>query len=63
MNSEGGVLLIGVDDDGRICGIEKDYETFTEKKNWDGWLQHFTNIIGEHIGLDVMIYKTTRNHI
>jgi hypothetical protein len=32
MNSEGGILLIGVDDDGRISGIEKDYETFTQKK-------------------------------
>lgn len=56
MNSDGGVLLIGVDDDGSISGIEKDYETFSDKKDWDGWQQHFTNIITEHIGIYVMIY-------
>ena len=56
MNSEGGTLLVGIEDDGTILGIERDFETFNDKKNWDGWLQHFTNLIREHIGIDVMIY-------
>jgi predicted HTH transcriptional regulator len=60
MNSEGGILLIGVEDDGKISGVEKDYESFSGKKNWDGWLQHFTNVIKEHIGMDVMIYIKPR---
>jgi predicted HTH transcriptional regulator len=45
MNSEGGKLLIGVEDDGTISGIEKDYQTFAGKKNWDAWSQHFVNIL------------------
>jgi Putative DNA-binding domain len=55
MNSPGGgKLLVGVDDKGAICGIQRDFETFN-KKNWDGWLQHFTNLIDNHIiGKNVM---------
>jgi hypothetical protein len=56
MNSEGGILLVGIEDDGTISGIERDFETFNDKKNWDGWLQHFTNLVREHIGIDMMIY-------
>ena len=29
MNSEGGTLIVGVDDSGNILGVEKDYETFS----------------------------------
>ena len=57
MNSEGGKLLVGVEDNGTICGIQKEFETFKDKKNWDGWLQHFTNLIDNHIlGSNVMMY-------
>ena len=57
MNSkEGGKLLIGIEDKGVICGIQSDFETLN-KKNWDGWLQHFTNLIDNHIiGKNVMTY-------
>jgi predicted HTH transcriptional regulator len=30
MNSEGGTLIVGVDDSGNILGVEKDYETFSD---------------------------------
>ena len=36
MNCDGRVLLIGVEDDGTICGVKKDFESFGEKKNRDG---------------------------
>ena len=32
LNSEGGVLLIGVDDNGIILGLENDFATFSKKK-------------------------------
>jgi predicted HTH transcriptional regulator len=56
MNSHGGKLIIGVEDNGIITGIEKDFETFHERKNLDGWLQHFTNLIEDHIDKELMMY-------
>jgi hypothetical protein len=53
LNSEGGVLLIGVEDDGKICGIENDYYILTERlKNWEGWLDHLLRIVEKQIGLE-----------
>jgi hypothetical protein len=54
MNSEGGTLLVGVDDNGNILGMENDYETFSDRKNWDGWSQHLVNIVRKHIGTEFM---------
>lgn len=36
MNGEGGILFIGVDDEGNVLGLEKDYQTL-KKKNSDGF--------------------------
>ena len=43
MNSYGGNLLIGVDDDGNPLGLEKDYSTFRDH-NADEFAQNMTNI-------------------
>ena len=32
MNSQGGTLIIGIDDNGNSLGLEKDYETFSDRK-------------------------------
>jgi len=46
-NADGGVLLIGVDDDSNVLGLEADYATLGSKGNRDGlelWLrQHLDN--------------------
>jgi hypothetical protein len=47
MNSRGGLLLIGVADDGEITGLEAD-----NFQNDDKCLLHFNNLIKQHIGLD-----------
>lgn len=47
LNSEGGTLLIGVDDARRILGI--DTQNFG---NEDRYLLHFNNLIKQHIGLE-----------
>lgn len=47
LNSSGGTLLIGVDDDGNPTGIEAD-----KFPNEDRFLLHFNNLIKEHIGLE-----------
>lgn len=47
LNSEGGVLLIGVKDDGDILGIESD-----NFDNDDKYLLHVNNRLQQHIGLE-----------
>lgn len=37
LNSEGGSLLIGVDDDGTVVGLERDFATLGSKPNRDGY--------------------------
>lgn len=45
LNTEGGTLLIGVQDDGSILGIEKD-----KFLNDDKFLLHFVNLVNDRIG-------------
>jgi len=49
LNTEGGMLFIGVDDEGNALGLEKDYQSFS-KKNRDGFLLALTNIINQNLG-------------
>ena len=37
MNAEGGMLLVGVGDDGQIIGLDRDYQTLGSKPNKDGY--------------------------
>ncbi len=43
LNSDGGTLLIGVDDNGNILGLQNDYQAFTKKPNRDGYELWLTN--------------------
>ena len=63
MNSDGGILIVGVNDNGEILGLEKDMSLFSERKNWDGWLQSLVNLIREHIGFDFMTNMITKRII
>ncbi len=49
MNSNGGVLLIGVENSGKIIGIEQD-----KFENADKYLLHLTNIIKTKIGKKIL---------
>lgn len=49
LNSQGGILLVGITDDGLIKGIRKDMESFF-KGNRDDLLKHFKNILRRSIG-------------
>ncbi|MFA7178756.1 MAG: DUF262 domain-containing protein [Dehalococcoidales bacterium] len=55
MNSVGGKLFIGVNDDGKVIGIEKDYETL-KNKNKDGFLLQLTQIINHYLGKEFNQY-------
>jgi hypothetical protein len=47
MNSRGGTLVIGVNDDGSALGTEAD-----GFRNDDKYLLHFNNLINKHVGLE-----------
>jgi len=49
LNSDGGDLLVGVDDDGRVTGIDFEIEKL-HKKSRDEFLKHFKNKLKERIG-------------
>ncbi|WP_075591639.1 RNA-binding domain-containing protein [Labilibacter marinus] len=49
LNTEGGMLFIGVDDDGNTLGLENDYNSYS-KKSRDGFLLGLTNLINQHLG-------------
>ena len=55
MNSEGGILLIGVNDDGEIIGIEQDLTTL-KKKNRDGFQLLVIDLISKYIGKQFASY-------
>ena len=58
LNAGGGMLLIGVSDDGSILGIQPDIELLTKKKNVDGFELTLRTILGNHLGLDVTPHIT-----
>ena len=48
LNTSGGDLFIGVNDDKEIMGLDKDYQTFREKdQDRDGFNKHLDNLIGK----------------
>ena len=49
LNSEGGRLVIGIDDTGKIVGLENDFKSLP-KSNTDGFQNHFTNVFHTMIG-------------
>ncbi|MGI5273370.1 GmrSD restriction endonuclease domain-containing protein [Nonomuraea sp. CA-218870] len=49
MNGHGGTLLVGVQDDGSVLGLEEDLTVFS-KKNTDGWEQWLTGLLIQTFG-------------
>ena len=58
LNTDGGVLVIGVADDHTIVGIEVDYPT--TKKSADGWRCVFDALVSKHLGTEVMNFIDLR---
>lgn len=49
MNSNGGDLFIGIDDDQNILGLDKDYETFHSKIDRDQYQIHILDLIEKRL--------------
>jgi hypothetical protein len=57
LNSEGGTLFIGVDDDGTILGLEEtDFASFKGDNKKDEFVKHFDNLVQNYFGND-MVHK------
>lgn len=55
LNSEkGGRLLIGVDDNGNVVGLEADYQTL-QRKDLDGYENYLTNLLLGALGKDLSL--------
>lgn len=50
LNSEGGTLIIGIDDNKNILGLELDLKSFNKANNIDEFHKHFDNLIQCHLG-------------
>jgi len=55
LNAGGGKLLIGVDDNGNIIGLEKDYQTL-KKKDRDGYELFLTQLMSRNVGKEICPY-------
>ena len=62
MNYEGGVLVVGVDDNCMALGLDKDFEVLGKKKSWDEWVHHFVHLFNNYIGV-YFICKTQEYNI
>lgn len=58
LNSEGGILIIGVEDNSHVFGLENDYATINHSK--DKFLNLLNTLIGDYIGLDMRPYVDIR---
>ena len=63
LNTQGGTLLIGVEDNGNILGLQPDYQTLA-KKNRDGYELWLTNdLLLKEMGKEFAPYFTISFHI
>ncbi len=63
LNTEGGTLLIGVEDNGNIFGIEQDFpyvQAKPERQNQDGFEGHLWDFIKDNIGRHFFQYLKIR---
>ena len=59
LNSEGGRLFIGVEDDGNILGLDNDFSLLSKANKHDDFRLRFDNIIRNYIGLENSVYIST----
>jgi hypothetical protein len=53
LNTDGGVLLIGVDDNKAVLGLAPDYQSLKTKPNRDGWTLALQQALTQAIGADL----------
>ncbi|KAA3658654.1 MAG: hypothetical protein DWQ04_24460 [Chloroflexi bacterium] len=59
LNSQGGTLIIGVEDDGNVLGLQRDL-TLVKNKSLDGFEQTLMTFVSTHIGAEYAPYIAVR---
>ncbi len=59
LNADGGTLIIGVNDEGKVTGLESDYKSLP-KKNRDGFENHLNMLVKTTIGLAFSKYVSVK---
>lgn len=60
MNTGGGILLIGIKDDGKAFGIEKDLAAIKKRNDPDGFNQRLSRLVEVYLGLVNIRFLKTR---
>jgi CheY-like chemotaxis protein len=62
LNSEGGTVIIGVEDNGNLFGLEKDIQSFKQPRNrtLDNFERHLVELIKNKIGIKFQTYLKIR---
>jgi len=55
LNNQGGNIIVGIDDNGKIIGLKNDYQNY-RKENADGFEQYFNNVFIQMIGAEYRTY-------
>ena len=50
LNTDGGLLVLGVNPEKKLIGLEEDFQRLPKEKNWKGWEQEFFNMVEKIIG-------------
>lgn len=56
LNTDGGTLLIGVDDSGNVLGLTRDYDTFSQGKGRDRFQSHLMNLVAAKLAVEICQY-------
>jgi predicted HTH transcriptional regulator len=52
LNSDGGTIIVGVDPDKKVIGLQNDFSCLDKnRRNWDGWQQRLVSYIDTNLGL------------
>ena len=54
-NTKGGTIIVGVDDRGKVLGIEDDYKELSKTKDWDGWQRKFRDLFWKYFDDKLLI--------
>jgi hypothetical protein len=53
LNAQGGTVVIGVDDSGKVIGLEPDFKTLGKRPDRDGYQQFLVNLLSSTFGKDI----------
>lgn len=61
LNAKGGTLVIGVEDDGKVVGLDADYKTLSKRPDRDGYQQFLINLVSSNLGKEIC--ETSRDFL